>query len=179
MTKSLQDQLLKSGLVDEKKAKSIGKQKRKEAKQVPKGQEKEDETTLLAKQALAEKTARDREQNKELQFAAEQKAIQAQIKQLIEINKIDRGGGEVAYQFVDQKKIKKIYVAKKLVDQLALGQIAVTKLDGRYELVPKVVAEKIAQRNLEAIIVLNEKNSSAPDEDDPYADYRIPDDLMW
>ncbi len=179
MTKSLQDQLLKSGLVDEKKAKTIGKQKRKEAKQVPKGQEKEDETTLLAKQALAEKTARDREQNKELQFAAEQKAIQAQIKQLVEINKIDRGGGEVAYQFVDQKKIKKIYVAKKLVDQLALGQIAVTKLDGRYELVPKVVAEKIAQRNLEAIIVLNEKNSSAPDEDDPYADYRIPDDLMW
>ena len=179
MTKSLQDQLLKSGLVDEKKAKTIGKQKRKEAKQVPKGQEKEDETTLLAKQALAEKSARDREQNKELQLAAEQKAVQAQIKQLIEFNKIDRGSAEVAYQFVDQKKIKKIYVTGKLVDQLAMGQIAVTKLDGRYELVPKVIAEKIAQRNLNVIIVLNKKDSTAPDEDDPYADYQIPDDLMW
>jgi len=43
------------------------------------------------------------------------------------------------------------------------------------------VAEKIQQRLAEAIIVLHNTGQSAEvqAEDDPYAAYQIPDDLMW
>ena len=99
---------------------------------------------------------------------------------MINTNKLDRKGGELAYQFVDGKKIKKLYVTSKLQDQLTKGQIAIVKQGDQYELVPARIAEKIKQRDEARVLVLHEKgNSETVDEDDPYADYPIPDDLMW
>ena len=176
---SLQEQLLKAGVVDEKKAKQIKKDKRKKAKQVPKGQTLKDETKELAKQVLLDKAQRDREINLEQQKIAEQKAIAAQIKQLIESNRIDRGEGDIAYQFTDGKKIKKLYVTSLLQNQLSRGLIAIVKLGEGYELVPTVVADKIAQRDDGIVLLKNQPGADEVDEDDPYADYQIPDDLMW
>ena len=59
------------------------------------------------------------------------------------------------------------------------GILAVVKLGEGYELVPRVVADKIAQRAENAVIVANTKAAQQADEDDPYKDYVIPDDLMW
>jgi uncharacterized protein YaiL (DUF2058 family) len=179
MSKSLQDQLLNAGLIDKKKAKAAQKEKRKQAKQQPKGHEKLDETKLRAQQALQEKAERSKELSRLQQQEADKKAILAQIKQLITTNRIDREGGEVAHQFVDNKKIKKLYVTERLQNQLTKGLIAVVKLGEQYELVPQVVAEKIAQRDDSFVILLNTKSTDVVDEDDPYADYQIPDDLMW
>lgn len=58
------------------------------------------------------------------------------------MNRIDRKGGELAYQFADGNKIKKIYLTAKLQDQLVYGTIALVKLGEGYELVPKQVAKK-------------------------------------
>lgn len=178
---SLQEQLLKAGLADEKKAKQINKDKRKQAKKLPKGQHKVDESKLAAKQALADKTERDRELNLQRQEKAEKKAIAAQIKQLIEVNSIERVPEQcdISYQFTHGKKIKKIYVTAKLQEQLIKGLLAVVELGGRYELVPAKVAEKISQRSTDRVLVLNTGMADVPEEDDPYADYQIPDDLMW
>ena len=177
---SLQDQLLKAGMVDAKKAKTIEKEKRKQKKQTPKGQtSQEEESKARAKAALADKANKDRERSQVQNEKAERKAIAAQIKQLIEVNKIDRSGDEAPYQFTDGKKIKKIYVTGLLNTQLSKGLIAIVKLGDQYELVPKVVAEKIAQRDESRVILSIEKSQDAIDEDDPYADYQIPDDLMW
>ena len=52
------------------------------------------------------------------------------------------------------------------------------RLGDATELVPKVVADKIAERNPD-IVVRVKKADTVPAEDDPYADYKIPDDLMW
>jgi uncharacterized protein YaiL (DUF2058 family) len=41
------------------------------------------------------------------------------------------------------------------------------------------VARKIAERDPETVIELNQQDDSASAEDDPYADYKIPDDLTW
>lgn len=176
---SLQDQLLKAGLADAKKAKKINKDKRKQAKQMPKGQQQLDETKLAAQRAMAEKAERDRELNRQRQEQAEQRAIEAQIKQLIEVNCIDRSDGEIPYQFADGKKIKKIHVTTRLHEQLVRGLIAIVELEGRYELVPAKVAAKISLRDAERVLVLNDVSGAVADEDDPYADYQIPDDLMW
>ena len=185
---SLQEQLLKAGIVDKKKAKQAEQEKRKKNKQANKGQPQKDETKELAKQALAEKSARDRELNRQKEQAAEQKAIAAQIKQLIEVNRIDRSKGESSYQFTDGKKIKKIYVTEQQHNLLSKGSIAIVRLvdhqrvshqNDQYELVPAGVADKIKQRDETIIIVQNEASANNTDDDDYYADFKIPDDLMW
>lgn len=176
---SLQEQLLKAGIVDKKKAKQVEQEKRKQKKQTQKGHKQIDETKELAKKALAEKTARDREINRQREAVAELKAIAAQIKQLIEVNRIDRKDGEMAYQFSDGTKIKKIYVSPLLHNQLSKGVIALVRLNDQYELVPAVVAEKIRQRDESIVLVQNQASNDETDEDDYYADYKIPDDLMW
>ncbi|CAA0115074.1 Uncharacterised protein [BD1-7 clade bacterium] len=181
---SLQDQLLKAGLVDEKKAKQAKKTKRKEKRVAHKSKEAPmDENKIAAQKALDEKAERDRELNRQRQEQAETKAIAAQVKQLMTMNKIDSGKGDVGYNFVDGKSIKKLFVTPKLQNQLSIGQLAIVALpsenERHYVLVPRAVAEKIAQRMAGAIVMLNDKPSDQEDEEDPYADFQIPDDLMW
>ena len=107
---SLQDQLLKAGLADQKKAKAIRNEKHKQRKQQPKGAVQVNETEIRARQAREEKAERDRQLNLKRQHESENKAIQAQIRQLVDTNKLDRSRGETSYQFVHDKKIKKLYL---------------------------------------------------------------------
>lgn len=176
---SLQDQLLKAGVVDDKKAKKIKREQRKAEKGQPKGKVQIDQDKEQARVAREEKAARDRALNKRKEQAAEQKAIAAQIIQLVQMNKIERGAGDIAYQFADGSKIKKIYVTPQLQNDLVAGRIAIAKLDDGYELLPAAAADKIAQRDEHVIVVLNTSGPGEVDEDDPYADYQVPDDLMW
>lgn len=176
---SLQDQLLQAGVVDKKKAKKIKQEQRKEAKSRQKGHAEVNEDQEQARRAQMEKAERDRELNKQQLEKAEQKAIQAQVIQLIKMNRIDRQQGDIAYQFTDGSKIKKIYVTGQLQADLIRGRLAIAKLEGAYELLPAAAAEKIMQRDQQVIVMLNEGAAAEIDEDDPYAEYQIPDDLMW
>lgn len=179
---SLQDQLLKAGLIDPKKAKQANKEKRKEANVARRSNEEQvDEIKVSAEQARAEKAERDRELNRQRDLELQQKAIAAQIKQLIENHRQKKGAGEgdVEYNFTDGKLIKKIRVSKTVQEQIVRGVLAVVKLGEGYELVPRIVADKIAQRDESAIVVANTKSAQQVEEDDPYKDYVIPDDLMW
>jgi uncharacterized protein len=179
---SLQDQLLKAGLIDPKKAQQANKEKRKEANVARRSNEEQvDEIKLSAEQARAEKAERDRELNRQRDLELQQKAIAAQIKQLIENHRQKKGAGEgdVEYNFTDGKLIKKIRVSKTVQEQIIRGILAVVKLGEGYELVPRIVADKIAQRDASAVVVANTKSAQQVEEDDPYKDYVIPDDLMW
>lgn len=176
---SLQDQLLKAGIIDQKKAKAIKKEKTKQARQQPKGKPIVDESKEAAQKALAAKTARDREINRQKEAEAMAKAVRAQIVQLVTMNRIDRQNGDVAYQFSDERKIKKIYVTPRLQQQLIAGIVAIVRFGDGYELVPAGVADKICQRDDSVVVLHNTRSTAATDEDDPYAQYQIPDDLMW
>lgn len=177
MRNSLQDQLLKAGLVNEKQVKSANK-KTKQPKVAKDERNTPDASRLAAEQALAEKAARDRALADEQKAAQHQREIAAQIRQMIEQSKQARGKGDVGYNFVDGKLIKKLFVTQAQADQLARGQLAIVKNGEHYEIVPTVVAEKIRERDAACVLVLNTRQESV-DEDDPYADYKIPDDLMW
>jgi uncharacterized protein YaiL (DUF2058 family) len=176
---SLQEQLLKAGLADEKKAREVRNEKRKQRKQQPKGATTVNEAEERARKARQEKAERDRQLNLERKKEAEKKAIQAQIRQLIETNRLDRSRGETSYQFVDGKKIKKILVNDQMVDQLSRGRLAIVALGDHYEIVPDRVARKIMERDESAIISMHDRKQDDAGEDDPYAGYEIPDDLMW
>lgn len=172
---SLKDQLMKAGLTNAKKVRRAEHEKRQMAKD-PNAETAE----MLATKALAEKAERDRELNRQQQMEKEQRAIAAQVRQLIEGHRIDRKGGDVPFQFTDDKKVKKLYVKPAQQAQLANGQVAVVRLGEGYELVPTVVAEKVRQRDEAAVVLLNtRKETTAVDDEDPYAAYQIPDDLMW
>ena len=176
---SLQDQLLKAGVVNKKKAKKIKLAKHSKAKKTPKGQTQVDENKLQTEAALAERIAKDKALNKEKKRLADEKAIQAQIIQLIKSNAIDSNQGDTSYQFTDNNVIKKVYVSEQVQKQLSKGIVAIAKLADSYEVVPAKVAEKIAQRDESIIVLLNDNIETEVDADDPYADYQIPDDLMW
>jgi uncharacterized protein YaiL (DUF2058 family) len=179
MSLSLRDQLLKAGLVSEKQAKQVGKQKQKENRLVHKGQAEKDESARLAAlQAQAEKAARDQELNRQQQEKAEQKARAAQVKQLIERSRLPKLGGEDYYNFVDDKKVKRLAVNALMRDKLSRGSLAIVRHGGGYEVIPREAALKIQEREPQRIVLLNTP-TEAPDADDPYAAYQIPDDLMW
>lgn len=176
---SLLDQLQKAGLVDEKKAKKVSKEKRKTAKVQRKSNETAvDETKQQAQKAREEKAERDRQLNAARKAEAEKKAIAAQIKQLIEMNRQPKERGDIAYNFTDGDKIKKMNVSATVHRRISNGLLAIARLNDTYELVPAPVAERIIQRDASYIVALNAKQET-PEDDDPYADYQIPDDLMW
>ena len=179
MSISLRDQLLKAGLVNEKQAKQAGKQKQKEQRLVHKGQiELDDTQQRLAQEAKAEKIKRDQELNRQQQEKVEQKARAAQIKQLIEISRLPKLTTEDYYNFVDDKKVKRLSVNTLMRNKLASGSLAIVQHAGGYEVIPREAALKIQERDPRRIVLLNTP-TEAPDEDDPYAAYQVPDDLMW
>ena len=180
MAGSLQDQLLQAGLADKKKAKKIDKDKRKQAKVQRRSKDEQiDETKLQLQQARKEKIQRDRQLNEQKNAEQEQKAIAAQVQQLIKVNRLSRSGAELDYNFSDGNKIKKILVDKTMLEQLSRGRLAIVSLAEKYEVVPVAVAEKIALREPDKVVVCNEREADGVDADDPYADFQIPDDLMW
>jgi len=177
MGNSLLDQLKKTGLVDEKKANKAQKAKHKQAKKQRQSKA-VDEDKLRLQQQQAEKVKRDRELNLQRKREADKRAVQAQIRQLIELNQIADYDGEVAYNFTDNNIIKSIHLSEQIHKQLSQGRLAIVKLDDIYKLVPTAVAEKISQRDASTIVQCNTPQQGSED-DDEYADYKVPDDLMW
>lgn len=181
MGNSLFDQLKSSGLVDDKKAKSARKiQYKNKKKKGKKGQEKVlSDAATSANKAKAEKKVRDRLLNLEQKNVADKRAAVAQIKQLIGSHRVDRGNADIAFNFVDAGVVKQVYISTRIQKSLIDGSVAIAKIDGNYELIPKSVANKIIERDKAIIILLNSSHENVVDESDPYANYEIPDDLMW
>ena len=90
-----------------------------------------------------------------------------------------RQDGDHPYQFTDHKKVKKIYLSSDNKVQLNQGYLAIVKVADQYDLVPEAIAEKIKARSPESVLFLHDRNKDRIDEDDPYKDYPIPDDLEW
>lgn len=182
MPNSLQDQLKKSGLVDDKKAKQLKRAKNKQEKLARKTRNASvDEAKLAAEKAKAEQIERDRQLNLEKNKQAEQNALAAQIKQLIEMNAVAKEGDQ-KFNFNHANVIKHMYVSQAQVDQLSRGALAiVAQKSGKafnYVLVPMGVALKIEQRDPDVVLFKAQEDTTI-DEDDPYADFQIPDDLTW
>jgi uncharacterized protein YaiL (DUF2058 family) len=179
MANSFGDQFLKAGLVNKARLNEAKKSKSRQEKLKNKQKvEVLDEAAAAARQAAAEKAARDRELNRRQKQELEHKAVHAQVRQLIELNRVPRGDSEVGYNFQDGPVISKIFVSEEVRDKLARGLLVIARLDEGYEVIPSAVAEKIIQRD-ESCIVSNASARPERGGDDPYADYKVPDDLMW
>ncbi|MCV2885369.1 DUF2058 domain-containing protein [Aestuariibacter sp. AA17] len=186
MALSLQEQLLKAGLTDKKKAQQVKKEKHKKIKQKQKHKtEIVDENKIAAEKARVEKVEKDRQLNLKAKEEAEKKAVLAQIKQLITVNKQPKNTGDIACNFTDDNVVKRVMVDEKTHRRITLGKLAIVKLDEEYEIVPTPVADKLEQRDADIVLYRADKQQveeakvESAEEDEWYADYEIPDDLMW
>lgn len=176
---SLQDQFLKAGLVDQKKVKKANQDKSRQQKiERRDGVQSVDEVRLAALETQRRNAERARELNAQRDAAAEKKAIAAQIVQLVQNNRQSKGAGEIAYNFTHDHKIKRVHVSAAVQAHLTAGRLAIVCQGDAVELVPRVIADKIAERD-ESLVVRVSRAADASDEDDPYAAFQVPDDLMW
>ncbi|MGK7286820.1 DUF2058 domain-containing protein [Buttiauxella agrestis] len=179
MTKlTLQEQMLKAGLVSSKKMDKVQRTTKKSRLQAREARE----AVEANKKAQIERDKLLSEQQKQATLSKE---LKAQIKQLIEMNRIVISKGDIGYNFTDNNLIKKVYVDKVTQAQLINGRLAIARLvtdnnpDGEYAIIPASVADKIAQRDASSIVLNSALSKEALDEEDPYADFVVPDDLMW
>ena len=181
MGNSLQDELLKAGLVDKNQLNKAKKQKSQQNR--PQKGGKRAAAKAKARPAPdpqhAEKAARDRELNEQRNEVRRQRAVNAEVRQLVSRNRHPRSESEddVPFHFDNKGKVKRIFVSADTHKLITSGKLVIVNDNGVFELVPPAIAEKIRQRNPSLVIDLPEEQ--APEADDPYAQYQVPDDLMW
>ncbi|MEZ9421522.1 hypothetical protein BCS96_18145 [Vibrio breoganii] len=169
---TLQEQMLKAGLVNEKKLKKAKKGAKKSRVQAR-------EAKAAAEENRAAQQERDKQINQEREQQRLAKELKAQVKQLIDMNRIDTSKGEIKYNFTDGTLVKSVYVDELSRIQLIKGILSIARDGESYAVIPTIVAEKIATRVPEAIVETQKPEEETPDEDDPYKDFVVPDDLMW
>lgn len=181
MGNSLADQLLKSGVVNKKQVKKAGKAKKHQKHLQQSGKVAVDDSIERQIKADEEaKRAKDHALEAEKKAIQEAKELRAQVAQLLKHHGID-SQGEAAYNYTLDGLVKQMLVSDVQRNQLVKGYVAIAHIDDITAMIPGPIAERINTRLPEAVIVWNKADESVDvvDEDDPYADYQIPDDLMW
>lgn len=155
---SLQDQLLKAGVVNKKQAKQAAHSKRVEKKKGNKGQggPLDAEAKARLKKQREEQAAADRQRNIERQQQEKLKADQAAAKQLIAASQQPLEEGDEPYSYVDCGKIKRFYTSNDVADRLEAGKIALARYQSKLVLIPVATALKVMARDETAVLVYND-----------------------
>lgn len=181
---SLQEQLLKAGLTTKQKTRQANADKRKKNKQQRSGVDHGASLQEQVKQDLlkskAEKVAKDSALNdvKKQEVATKEQLLR--IKQILEHHQLTGVSGESEYNYTFNNKVKKLSLNTITHKALVNGRLALCGLNEITYLVTSETAAKVAELDHTMVLVQNDKLATEEsDEDDPYADYQIPDDLMW
>jgi uncharacterized protein YaiL (DUF2058 family) len=177
VSSTLQEQLLKAGLVTEKQARNAEREKHPPSKRdrVPPSAQ-----PPKVDPARAAKIARDQQLNKKRQEAAEAKARAIAINQLIDQHRLPKKlESEDRFHFVSGRKALFILVDAQMRQGLNDGTLCIVRYGGRSEVVPANIAERIRERDERAVIKLDAPQPAPSSEDDPYKDFVVPDDLKW
>lgn len=180
MANAFQDQLLKAGLVSKQKVQKATTQKRRDRKA------KVDDGSAELKEQIAEQKKAQAVKDKALN---EQRFDEALEKGLVRglVTEFKRLAiklpqrAEVKFNFTFDNKIFSLYVDDKLQSQLLNGQLGIVRHEDTSYLVPHKLAERV---NLLVpqwcgYLWIKDDKAQVVEENDPYADYVIPDDLMW
>lgn len=177
----LQEQLLKAGLV---KKSQVSQAAREQVKaRHGKAPVAPSESQREAERLRAEKAERDRALEAERKAKAHAQELQAQVRQIIEAHKVKREG-ESEYRFNDGTLIRTLLVNNVLRRQLASGSLVIARHGDGFELLPRAAADKVRERDASAIVLDNSQPTSEPitgnaEDDAYYAQFQVPDDLVW
>lgn len=181
---SLQEQLLKAGLTTKQKARQANSDQRKKNKQKRSGVQHDATLQEQVKQDLLkaklEKQKKDNELNLKKKQQLEDKEKTLRIQQILTHHQIKNADGDTEYNYTFGNKIKKLSLDSITHKALVNGRLSLCGLDDVTYLVTRETADKIAELDKSIVLVQNDKTVvDQVDEDDPYAEYQIPDDLMW
>ena len=179
---SLQEQLMNSGLINKQKAKQAQTEKRRQAKQ------KKKKGTVIASDiqvAIQEKSElqkqKDLAKNQQTQEELAIRAAHGKLIQMIAQHCEKNYQGELDYHFTYNNKIKRIAVTLEIQQGLIKGYFAICVLNEEFYLINKEAAEKLRSIDESVLVALHDQTENKPqdDQDDFYAEFTIPDDLMW
>ncbi|BAJ02051.1 DUF2058 domain-containing protein [Shewanella violacea] len=180
MANSFQEQLLKAGLVSKQKVQKARTQKRRDRKA------KVDDGSADLKQQIAaqklEQVAKDKALNEQNFAAATEKGlVRGLVTEFTRLAIRLPRSGEIKFNFTHNNKIFSVYVDDKLQTQLLNGQLGIVRHEDASYLVPHKLAERVNMLvpHWCGYLWVKNDNNQVVEEDDPYADYVIPDDLMW
>ncbi|WP_426702646.1 DUF2058 domain-containing protein [Rhodanobacter sp. Col0626] len=179
MRNPLQEQLLKAGLVNKTKAAQVVREQAKKHK--GKAPAPPSAEQVEAQRLQAEKAERDRTLAAERNAQARAQEARGQVRQIVEAHKVKREG-EIAYRFTDGAAIKSMLVNEPLRAQLAAGVLVIVRHDQGYELLPRVAADKVYERDAEMVVLdhgRTEAGSGNEADDEYYKQFEVPDDLVW
>jgi uncharacterized protein YaiL (DUF2058 family) len=178
---SLQDQLMKSGLINKQKAKQAQTEKRRKAKQKKKkGSVEITEAQREIDLQKERQKQQDLEKNQAIQAALDERAAHGKLIQMIAQHCEKDYQGEIDYHFTYDNKVKRIAINDSTQQRLVNGSLAICVLNEEFYLINKEATEKLAEIDSSVLVALHEKvDVDSIDEDDPYAEFAIPDDLIW
>lgn len=178
----LQEQLLKAGLVKKSKVAEVAREQIKARH--GKGPAAPSEIQREAERTRAEKAERDRALAAERKAQAHAAELRAQARQIIEDRKVPRSG-DSEYRFTADGAIRTLLIDAELRKKLSSGALVIARLDDRYELLPRAAADKVRERDAGLIVLDHGQDAGAEppvatSEDDAYyAQFKVPDDLIW
>ncbi|RZA31842.1 MAG: DUF2058 domain-containing protein [Lysobacteraceae bacterium] len=179
MRNPLQEQLLKAGLVKKSKVAEVAREQARarhgKAPPTPSAEQAE------AERVRQEKADRDRALSAERNAQARLPEQRAQVRQIVEQNRL-KPEGDIDYRFTHDGAIRSVLVTTDVRRQLASGALVIVRHDPGYALVPRAAADKIESRDA-SMIVLDHARTPPPasdaSEDEHYARFKVPDDLIW
>lgn len=178
----LQEQLLKAGLVKKSKVAEVAREQIKARH--GKGPAAPSEIQLEAERVRAEKAERDRALAAARKAQAQAAELRAQARQIIEDRKVPRTG-DSEYRFTADGAIRTLLIDADLRRKLASGALVIARLDDRYELLPRAAADKVRERDAGMIVLDHgqhagaEPSGTTSEDDAYYAQFKVPDDLIW
>ncbi|ATC93246.1 DUF2058 domain-containing protein [Pseudoalteromonas tunicata] len=176
---SLQDQLLKSGLTTQHKMKVAKTEKRKQQQKQKKGATSNpSELAKHIEKTRQEQLKKAEDLNKAKLAEQKDKEQVARVKQILEHNNQDGIRGNVTFNFTYLNKIKELDVSPVTQKALAGGRLAICVFEDKFYVLEDGPARKIAEVD-EKYIVFHVTSQEEKDQDDPYAEFEIPDDLIW
>lgn len=179
MADSLRDQLIAAGFEAPKKAvKKTAKNKR--------GKKDRPRTASHTKgKGAAAKPSAKKAQNSDAEAKTQatiekRKKLKAQIKKLIDDNKLENWKGEIAYRYTVENRIRELYVNEAGQKKLTAREVAITRLNGDTYLVPISTASEITSINPQwSVFNTTEAEEATNTQNDEYAEFQVPDDLQW
>ena len=177
----LQEQLLKAGLAKKSKVAEAAREQQK-ARQARESTE-SDAFRREAERARELKAGKDRALEAERKARARAAELAAQARQIILDKKLPRTG-ESEYRFSADGAIRTLLVDEDQRRKLSSGAVVVVRLGDRYEMLPRAAGEKVRERDPGLVVLDHGKAGDAPaaasSEDDAYyAQFKVPDDLVW
>jgi len=168
MTNSLQEQLIKSGLVSESKLKSQRKpNKNRRKKNHTKNARRHDHAAAPPAKAEQPLTRPDPQQAK---------LVRRKIREILRATQCNDANADLAYHFQRQNLVKRLYVTNKQHSALINGILMIVPFGEKHYLVPITLRDELQQLDPNVQCIVHQSQPSSTDADD---DHPVPDDLMW